>query len=116
MYRDGDYEAQGALLESLRAENSALRAQLRRKDEQIADLEDKENGRVGFYLEFTESQRAELETENRTLHEELTALTRTLPHPVERLERTARETREEVRRLKITMVLAILLYWLFRSF
>lgn len=109
-------------IETLERELAEARWQLEKKDEEIAELQNKENARVNFYLEFGELEEQRLAEENRQLHQQIILLRNGMaPEMSVALQRLSKANelnvalegmRREVRRTRLLVMLVIVAYWL----
>lgn len=109
-------------IENLERELAEARWQLEKKDEEIAELQNKENARVNFYLEFGELEEKRLAAENRELHQQIILLRNGMaPEMSVAIERLSKANelnvalegmRREVRRTRLFVMLVIVAYWL----
>jgi hypothetical protein len=123
-YRNDD-DLRQHRIENLERELVKARWELEKKDEEIADLQNKENARVNFYLEFGEDEERRLAEENRQLHQQIILLrdgpSQELSTALQRVTRanelsTALQTmRREVRRTRLLIMLLFVAYWLSMS-
>lgn len=108
-------------IENLEREIAQARWELEKKNEEIAELQDKENSRVNFYLGYNEDQVAALERENKELHQQVILLRGGMsPELSMAISKVARadeltlqlkEMRREVRRTRLLVMLMIVAYW-----
>jgi len=109
-------------IENLEQELARARYELEKKNEEIAELQNKENARVNFYLEFGEMEEKRLAEENRELHQQIILLRGGMPPELSTaIARVAKANelgialqamRREVRRTRLLVMLMIVAYWL----